>query len=122
MALALAVMNQGGNNGWQAWAFAASLLLGAGRSASLITAALSRRVPERSAFPREGLSRLARGAFVFVIATPVGYVVLVASGAARVPLLFAAALLGAASFIHAIVIGARIYSGARAAESARRVP
>lgn len=106
--LALAVLSQSAETS-PAAAFLASLLLGGGRTASLLTTSLSRRNPERGAWQSHGLVRLVRVGYVSVIDTPVAYALLVISGLAGAPLYYVASALGAASFVHAMVIGNRIY-------------
>jgi len=106
--LALAVMSQSVGTS-QLPAFLASLLLGGGRIASLLTTSLSRREQERHAWQSQGLVRLMRVGYVAIIDTPVAYTILVVAAVAEFPLYFVASALGAASFGHALVIGNRIY-------------
>ncbi len=108
VALALAVLNQTLDQRWKPFAFLAALLLGAGRCASLITTVFGSR--DAQAWRSKGILRVGRVAYVSLIDTPVVYVLLVSAGAAGDALLFAAATLGAASVVHAIVVGARLHS------------
>lgn len=108
VSLALAVLSQS-RDAPQAAAFVGSLLLGGGRVASLLTTSLSRRSPERTAWQSRGVLRVLRVGYISIIDTPVAYLLLVISALAGIPLYFTASLLGAGSFVHAIVIGNRIY-------------